>query len=218
MGKTAVGESVLERLEAARLYVVTAGDAGDYASMVEAACRGGADIIQFRDKQQSGRQRFETARRLRAICAGQGALFIVNDALEVALAVEADGVHLGQEDLPIRTARRIVNQMGVKEFLIGASTHSLGQALAAEQEGADYIALGPIFSTPTKPAYQPVGLELIRQVSSAIRVPWVVIGGIDASNVNQVLAAGARRVAVVRAVCGAPDITRAAQELKKILW
>ena len=185
--------------------------------MVEAACAGGADIVQFRDKQIIGRERYQVATRLRAICARHGVLFIVNDTLEVALAVEADGVHLGQDDLPVPTARSLTQRMGVRNFLIGCSTHSLEQALAAEEAGADYIAIGPVFATPTKPSYPAVGLELVRRVIASTNLPHVAIGGIDATNVEKVLAAGARRVAVVRAVCGAPDIAGAARELKRLL-
>jgi thiamine-phosphate pyrophosphorylase len=207
--------AVIERFKAARLYVITTPSPQmTYERMVEEACAGGADVIQFRDKVLSHKDRYEVAARLRAICQRSGALFIVNDFLEVALASQADGVHLGQDDLPIEAARQITRQMGVRNFLIGRSSHSLAQAIAAEQEGADYIAIGPVFATPTKPAYGAVGLELVRQVTARIRTPHVAIGGIDAGNVAQVLAAGAERVAVVRAVSAAPDIAAAARQLK----
>jgi thiamine-phosphate pyrophosphorylase len=185
--------------------------------MVRAACQGGADIVQFRDKLITGRERYAAAARLLKICRESRVLFIVNDALEVALAVGADGVHLGQDDLPVAEAKKLIHPLGMKNFLVGASTHSLDEAIQAEREGADYIGIGPVFSTPTKPTYNPVGLELVGAVASRSKVPHVAIGGIDASNVGAVLAAGARRVAVVRAVCGADDVAAAARKMKKVI-
>jgi thiamine-phosphate pyrophosphorylase len=213
-------ETVIERFNQARLYVITCppkdGPAG-YEGMVRAACEGGADIVQYRDKLVTGRERYAMAARLLKICREAGVLFIVNDALEVALAIAADGVHLGQDDLPVAEAKKLMHPMGVKNFLVGCSTHNLDQATEAERQGADYVGIGPVFATPTKPAYNPVGLNLVRTVTKAVRVPHVAIGGIDASNVSQVLAAGAQRVAVVRAVCGAEDIAAAAQTMKNAI-
>ncbi len=210
-------KTVIERFKQARLYVIPCppkeGPHG-YEPMVRAACQGGADIVQFRDKLITGKGRYKVAARLKKICQGFGVLFIINDALEVALAVEADGVHLGQDDLPVAEAKKLLHPMGVKNFLVGASTHNLEQAKEAEREGADYIGIGPVFATPTKPTYNPVGLELVRAVINEVRVTHVAIGGIDAANVAQVLAAGAERVAVVRAVCGAEDIEAAARRMK----
>jgi len=210
----------LDRFIAARLYVITCPPAGGpegYSAMVEAACAGGTDVVQFRDKNLPWKQRYEIAGQLRKICMKHSTLFIVNDATDLALAVQADGVHLGQEDLPLAAARELVKRAGRSDFLIGQSTHSLEQALEAERQGADYIGIGPVFATPTKPTYQPVGLELVRQVTSRVKTPHVAIGGIDAGNVEQVLAAGARRVAVVRAICGAENIQAAARRMKSIL-
>jgi thiamine-phosphate pyrophosphorylase len=218
MGKETTSVSVVDRFKAASLYVITTAASGcPYERMAEEACAGGADVLQFRDKKLSHKERYEVAARLRAICSHYSVLFIVNDDLEVALAAGADGVHLGQDDLPIAAARAITHQMGVANFLIGRSTHSLEQGLAAERDGADYIGIGPVFSTPTKPTYEPVGLELVRQVTARVKTPHVAIGGIDASNVEAVLAAGAQRVAVVRAVCGAGDIRQAAERMKSLL-
>jgi thiamine-phosphate pyrophosphorylase len=210
--------TVLESFKQAVLYVITCppkDGPGGYEAMVRAACDGGADVLQFRDKLITGKERYTVAARLRKICRDAGVLFIVNDALEVALAVEADGVHLGQDDLPVAEAKKIIHPMGVKNFLVGCSTHSLEQAQEAERQGADYIGIGPVFATPTKPTYNPVGLELVRQVTGQIKIPHVAIGGINAANVAQVLAAGAQRVAVVRAVCGAQDVAAAARQMKE---
>src|SRR5882672_8307044 len=213
-------EALIERFNQARLYVITcppkSGPDG-YEPMVRSACEGGADIVQFRDKLVTGKERYMVAGRLRKICRDFGVLFIVNDALEVALTVAADGVHLGQDDLPVSEAKKLMHPMGVKNFLVGCSTHSLDQALEAKRQGADYIGIGPVFATPTKPTYNPVGLELVRTVTSQVDTPHVAIGGIDATNVDQVIEAGAKRVAVVRAVCGADDIVSAARKMKEAI-
>ncbi len=210
----------LESFLKATLYAITCpprtGSEG-YLAMVEAACLGGADVVQFRDKGLNWKERYEVAVQLRKVCQKHQVLFIVNDAVDLALAVQADGVHLGQDDLPIDVARQLVVRAGVKDFLIGRSTHTLEQALEAERQGTDYIGVGPVFSTPTKPTYVPVGLRLVEKVSSQVKTPHVAIGGIDIRNVEQVLSAGAQRVAVVRAVCGAPDITMACRELKALI-
>lgn len=218
MGKETA--ELIARFEAARLYVITTppatGPVG-YRSMVEAACQGGADVVQFRDKQLSWKERFELARDLKKVCEAHRVLFIVNDATDLALAAKADGVHLGQDDLPLPVAQELVKRAAIGPFMIGKSTHSVTQAQEAKAEGADYIGIGPVFATPTKPTYEPVGLELVRQVTTCVKMPHVAIGGIDPSNVLRVLVAGARRVAVVRAVCGAQDIRAAAKNLKSIL-
>jgi thiamine-phosphate pyrophosphorylase len=217
MGKTS---NVIDRFIAARLYVITCPPkegASGYDAMVRAACEGGADVVQFRDKLITGRERYAAAARLLKICREFGALFIVNDALEVAMAIGADGVHLGQDDLPVTEAKKLLHPMGIKNFLVGCSTHALEQAIEAEKQGADYIGIGPVFATPTKPTYNPVGVELVRAVTSRVKTPHVAIGGIDGSNVAQVLAAGAKRIAVVRAVCGADDVAAAARKMKDAL-
>ncbi len=183
-----------------------------YPEMVEQACKGGADIIQLRGKTVSKKDLVPLARELKEICHRYGALFIVNDDLDVALEVEADGVHLGQEDLPLLEAKK---QVGARSFLIGRSTHSLEQALEAEKEGASYVALGPIFATPTKPGRKAVGLELIKKYSAALKTPFVAIGGIHLDNVEEVLKLGAPRIAVVRAVFEANNIEESARALKE---
>ena len=194
------------------LYCITATPrpGQTYQAMVESACAGGADAVQLRDKTLSARALFQLCRDLQAICDKTGTLFILNDRVDVALAADVDGVHVGQEDLPVRRVRELLGH----RKLVGCSAHSLAQALQAQGDGADYVSCGPVFATPTKPAYTPVGLELVRQYASLVKIPFVAIGGIDAANVGQVLEAGARRAAVVRAVCGAEKIQQAAQVLK----
>jgi len=211
---------LIDQFKAAKLYVITCppknGPTG-YAAMVDAACQGGADIIQFRDKTLDWKEKFEMALSLRKICAAHKVLFIVNDATDMALAAQADGVHVGQDDLPMPGVQELVRRAGRTDFLIGKSTHSLAQAKAAEAEGAHYIGIGPVFATPTKPTYDPIGLTLVRDVTSQVRAPHVAIGGINVDNVKQVLVAGAKRVAVVRAVCDAPNVEAAARTLKTYL-
>lgn len=199
-----------------RLYVIVdraACGARDPALVASAAIRGGADVIQLRDKTAPESRLFEEASRLLRVTRRAGVPLIINDRVEIALRVGADGVHLGQEDLPIQQARSLLGA----GRLIGRSTHSLEQALAAVEAGADYIALGPIYPTPTKPDYGRVGTGLIRRVSARVHVPIVCIGGIDAATVGTVLEARAACVAVVRAVCSAADPEAAARELKRTL-
>lgn len=196
-----------------RLYViidVKTARGRDLVDIAGEAIAGGADIIQLRDKGSPARDVVETGRAIRKAVDRDKAIFIINDRPDIALAVGADGVHLGQEDLPVIAARSILG----KDKIIGLSTHSLEQAVEAQNSGADYIGVGPIFSTPTKPEYKAVGLEIIKKVKEINRLPFVVIGGIDASNIDDVIAAGAGRIAVVRAVCGAEDIKGAAKKLK----
>jgi thiamine-phosphate pyrophosphorylase len=208
--------SRLDRFKESSLYVIScAPNVGDsYDRMTEAVCAGGAQIFQLRDTVMTVQERYAVALRVRAICASHGVLFIVNDDLALAMAVEADGVHLGQEDLPIPAAKSVIKRSGLTDFLIGCSTHALDQARKAEQEGADYIGIGPVFSTPTKPLYQAVGLDLVKTVTQNVQTPHVAIGGIDATNVNEVLSAGANRVAVVRAVCGSKNAETSARQLR----
>ena len=204
-------EPLRARLAAVRLYVVTDADAspGDVACGVEAAVAGGADAIQLRRKGDHGLEHLRLAERCRRICADAGALFLVNDRLDVAMAVDADGVHLGQDDLPVDVARRLW-----PGHIVGRSTHSPEQARAAVAAGADHLGVGPVFTTPTKPGRAPVGLDYVRWAAANVPIPWVAIGGVDECTVASVLAAGARAVAVVRAVAAADDPAAAARRLR----
>ncbi len=194
------------------LYFVTTPpwEGTSYADQVARACAGGVDIVQLRDKKISTRELLRLAKELQAICDRTGALFVLNDRVDVALAADVDGVHVGQEDLPVRHASALLGH----RKLIGCTTHSTAQALAAVGDGANYISCGPIFATPTKPDYAPVGLELIKEHKRLVRIPFVAIGGIDLGNVDRAVAAGADRVAVVRAVGEATDPEAAARALK----
>ena len=199
-----------------RLYVIldpAAARARDLADLAAAAIRGGADVLQLRDKAASDADLLAAARRVVPIAHGQGIPLIVNDRVHIARDAGADGVHLGQEDVPLRVARTLLGPA----VILGKSTHSLEQALAAQEEGADYLGCGPVFATPTKPDSPGVGLEPVTRVMSAVQVPVVCIGGIDERTLPAVLAAGARAVAVVRAVCSADDPESAARGLADVL-
>lgn len=199
-----------------RLYVIvdrSASKGRDLAEITRQAIRGGADVIQLRDKAAKAVALVEEGRRLLHITKPAGVPLIINDHVDAAIAIGADGVHLGQEDMPVLEARQLLGS-GV---IIGKSTHSLQQALDADREPIDYLALGPIYPTPTKPDYPFVGLELIGQVASVIAHPMVAIGGIDERTLPDVLASGATCVAVVRAVCAAEHPEAAARKLKQQL-
>lgn len=194
-----------ERLRAATLYLICDDRPDEF---LEAALRGGVDIVQLRMKEAPDSELRQAAGRFRAVCARYGALFVLNDRPDLAAAVDADGVHVGQDDVPPAEARRIVGA----GRLVGLSTHSPAQIDAAE---ADYIGVGPVYATPTKPGRPAVGLELVGYASEHARIPFFAIGGISAAEVPVVRAAGATRVAVVRALTDADDPERAAGMLRR---
>ncbi len=178
-----------------RLYLVTSASES-LLQIVEAALQGGLTILQYRDKETDDSIRLNYAYKLRQLCAKYGALFIMNDRVDLALAVDADGVHLGQQDIPIVLARQMLGP----QKIVGRSTTNPEEMQKAIKEGADYIGVGPVYDTPTKPGKTAAGLEYVRYASQNCPIPWFAIGGIDLNNINQVLAAGADRVAVVRAI------------------
>jgi thiamine-phosphate pyrophosphorylase len=195
-----------ERLQAARLYLVCDEQSDEF---LHAALRGGVDLVQLRMKHASDHEVLAAAHRFKRVCAEDAALFIVNDRPELAAAVDADGVHLGQDDVSVDEARRILGA----ERLVGLSTHGPDQIDVAGSLGVDYIGVGPVNETPTKPGRPAVGLELVRYAAAHASMPFFAIGGISALNVSAVRAAGARRVAVVRALTEAADPGAVAQEL-----
>ncbi|SNS65109.1 thiamine phosphate synthase [Rhodococcoides kyotonense] len=219
-------ETARERLASARLYLCTDArrEKGDLAQFAEAALSGGVDIIQLRDKNSAGEREFgplEAKDELAALAIlsaatkRHGALLAVNDRADLALASGADVLHLGQGDLPVHYARQILGD----DVLIGRSTQNRNQAsLAAIEDGVDYFATGPVWATPTKPNRSAAGLELVRSTAeSAPTRPWFAIGGVDATNVDEVLAAGCERIVVVRAITQARDPQAAARELSQKL-
>jgi thiamine-phosphate pyrophosphorylase len=192
------------------LSYVAPADADRVAS---AMIGGGVDLIQLRAKTQSLEEIVDLAGKLHAITSVAGIPLIVNDHAEVVAKVPVEGVHLGQDDDSIAHARKKAG----RHVLLGKSTHSLEQAVAACREGADYIGFGPIFATPTKPDYQPIGLNGIKRVHHEVNVPIFCIGGIKIDNLVEVIAAGARRVAIVSGLLKAPDITKYARACKALL-
>ena len=193
----------------ARLYLVL--DGRDPESVLAPALDNGVDLVQLRDKELGDDELVETARTFRRVADEHGALFVLNDRPDLVAACHADGVHVGQEDTPVAEARRIIGP----GKLIGLSTHSPEQIAAAE--GVDYISVGPVWETPTKPGRPAVGLELVGEAARTARVPFFAIGGIDESNVDEVVAAGATRIAVVRAIRDAADPGAAARALRSAL-
>ena len=178
----------------------------------EQALEGGASMIQLRDKGMSGRDLYETACRMKELCGKAGALLIVNDRFDIALASGADGAHLGITDLPLRAARRL----SPAGFILGGTAHSVEEALTAEADGADYVGVGAAFPSTAKREASVLGPEGIRKVVSAISLPAIAIGGINAENLREVLAAGARGAAVIGSVVGSHDISAAVRRLAEI--
>jgi thiamine-phosphate pyrophosphorylase len=198
-----------ERLSHARLYLVI--DAAAAERVVPAALEGGVDIVQLREKTAPDDDVARAGRRLRSICDDHGALLIVNDRPDLALACGADGVHVGQDDVALESAREVVGP----DLIVGISTHSPEQVEGALASTADYFAVGPVYATPTKPGREAVGLDLVRYAAAHPSAkPWFAIGGIDQTNVAAVAAAGATRIAVVRAIRDADDPRAAARALR----
>lgn len=198
----------LKRLERARLYLICGPQPDGF---LQAALRGGVDLVQLRMKDATDEEIVATARRLKRLCSRYGVPLILNDRPELVLPSGADGVHVGQDDAPVASARAAVGP----ERLVGLSTHSPDQIGAAK--GVDYIGVGPVYETPTKPGRPAVGLELVSYASDHARVPFFAIGGITPGNVGLVRSAGARRVAVVRALTDASDPEQTARRLKHML-
>ncbi|WP_414565927.1 MULTISPECIES: thiamine phosphate synthase [unclassified Anabaena] len=188
------------------LYLVTS-PSESLLTTVEAALKGGLTLVQYRDKTADDTLRLEQAMKLRQLCQTYGALFIINDRVDMALAVDADGVHLGQQDMPIDTARQLLGP----QRLIGRSTTNSEEMQKAILEGADYIGVGPVYETPTKANKPAAGLEYVKYAAQNSSIPWFAIGGIDANNINDVIDAGAERVAVVRALIQAEQPTLVTQ-------
>jgi thiamine-phosphate pyrophosphorylase len=206
------------QLQSARLYLVCDSRPGGHqlAPFLRSAIAGGVDIVQLRDKRLDDEALSEAIRSVCGLCAEHGVLLIVNDRPDVALATGADGVHVGQDDMPVADVRELVGP----ELLIGLSTHrpeEVEAAGAGTTPMVDYIGVGPVHATPTKPGRPAVGLELVRYAAEHARIPFFAIGGIDADSIAAVRDAGATRVAVVRAIAAADDPRAAAQALRHTL-
>jgi thiamine-phosphate pyrophosphorylase len=200
------------QLAASQLYVITPdAPAERVMEVATAAARGGADVVQLRHKSMPRGELLELARRLRSTL--EGVLFVVNDHVDIALLSEADGVHLGPEDLSVASARRVAGD----RLLIGASASTSVRAHEAVAQGADYLGCGPAFATPIKAEKEVLGPHGIAAIARLVDVPVFAIGGIDASNVAQLTAAGLHRACVIRAVGDAPDPERATRDLRAML-
>ncbi len=206
----------MRNLSDCRLYgILDLGYVGidDAERVTKSMIDGDVDLIQLRAKERSVEEIVDLAGKLHEVTSAAGVPLIVNDHAEVAAKVLVEGVHLGQDDDSLAHARKKAG----RDVLVGKSTHSLEQAVEAEREGADYVGFGPIFATPTKPDYQPIGLTGIKRVHNEITVPTFCIGGIKIDNLGQVIAAGARRVAIVSGLLKAPDIAKYARACKALL-
>ena len=203
----------LQRLDRSRLCLITDPGGSDCSAemlkRVELALATGVSLVQYRRKQGTDALRLQEARQLAELCQAYQALLIINDRIDLALLVNADGVHLGQDDLPHAAARQLMGP----EKLIGRSTHRLAQLEQAQEEGADYLGVGAVYATATKADRTAAGLGWVRDASASARIPWFAIGGINGDNITEVLAAGASRVAVVSAIMGASDPAAAARQL-----
>jgi thiamine-phosphate pyrophosphorylase len=194
------------RLAKARLYLIT-GARPDLADFLTAAISGGVDAVQIREKRLADGELLRVLRDARAVTAELGIPLVVNDRPDLAVLAGADAVHVGQDDLPVEEARSF-------GLAVGQSTHA---ERGIDASTAHYLGVGPVYATPTKAGRPPVGLELVRYAAAAAPAPWFAIGGIDASNVADVVAAGARRIAVVRAIGDAADPEKAARTLRDAL-
>jgi thiamine-phosphate pyrophosphorylase len=207
----AAGPLRRERLRTARLYFVCDArpHGGDPEPLLRAALGGGADIVQLREKELDRRAIEVAAATFRRLCDTYSALFIVDDDPALAISTRADGVHLGQDDMAVSEARELLGT----DRLIGLSTHSREQI--DDAAGADYISVGPVWETPTKEGRPAVGLELVEYAARSASLPFYAIGGIDPSNASEVIGAGARRLAVVRAIRDSDDPAAAAEQLRR---
>ncbi len=205
-----------KRLRASQVYLIldkAVCGARPLDSVLKKAIAGGVDIVQLRDKTSSTRTMIEDARRLLAICREHGVLFIINDRIDVALAVRPDGIHLGQDDLPVAIARNILGR-GV---MIGLSCHDPGQVKRSRTLACDYLGFGPVFATETKPGMRPRGIKALHEALKTAAVPVFAIGGIKAAGLEALKTRSPLRVAVCREICLARDIKKAASRLKEKL-
>ncbi len=202
----------LEKLRSSKLYLITKPHK-QIIDTVSAALKAGVSMVQFRCKDQPDIEILSKAKELSLICKSYNSLFIVNDRLDIALASDADGVHLGQQDLPIELAREIIGP----EKIIGLSTHSLKQIQLAENQNCDYLGIGPIYESNSKKQEQYLGTNFIKRLKLQTDIPWFVIGGINSVNLSKVKNAGAKRVAVISAIMDSKDPYSTSKELLEIL-
>ncbi len=201
-----------------RLYLITDRklftDLDSLVSGVEDALRAGVRAVQLREKDLPIRKLLDVAYRMRELTSGYGARLFVNDRLDVAMCVNADGVHLGQSGMPVHAVKNVVGG----KMMIGASVHGLAEALAAENEGADFVTLGPLYETPSKREYgKPLGIEVLRKVREKLSLPVFGIGGVKTDNLNEVILSGARGIALISGILGEADIRGAAERYLRVM-
>ena len=177
--------------------------------VISQAIDGGAQMIQYRDKESDDEKFFQIASRLKEICTEKNVPFIINDRVIIALKTGADGVHLGQEDLSMKEARGILGS----EKILGKSAETIQQAKEAEEEGADYVGIGPIFHTPSKQIKASIGTDIILKTKGILRIPFFAIGGINLNNLDQIVQAGGKRIAVISAIASSDDMKSSAEKL-----
>lgn len=212
--REAAPDPVLNRFESARLYFITPDrDPVTLLAIVQAAVRGGVDVVQLRHKTLPRGRLLDLARRLRELLTANGRLFVVNDHVDIALLAEADGVHLGPDDLSVGAARRVAGG----RLRIGASASTVDAAARAVEEGADYLGSGPAFATPIKAEKKVIGPRGISAIARSVEIPVFAIGGIDDSNIAELIAAGLHRACVIRAIGDAVDPEAAARRLRAML-
>lgn len=203
-------------LLSSRLYLVLDKDScyqGNVTGIFHRVRKEGIDLVQLRENTASDRALLCDAQIIKRLCQEQEIIFLINNRLDIAWITNADGLHLGQLDLPLKAARKILG----KNKILGMSCHNLTQALKAEAEGADYISIGPIFPTQTKPNLKPINPKLIKMIKERIKIPFFVIGGINQVNIRKIISYGAKRFALCRAICCAENVKKASQELRALI-
>jgi len=207
----------MKLLKNSKLYAITTEPVNGYSyeSMVDSALKGGADIIQYRDTtDRTDTEKLKIIKNLKKLTQKYSKILIVNNRIDLAVIGAADGVHLGQEDIPVLEARNFLAKFGKKDFILGISTHSLNQAVEAEKNGADYVGIGPLFATPTKPTYAPIGVELAGVVQKKLKIPAFAIGNINLKNIDNLIAVGINRIAIVREIFHSNNIELSTKILK----
>ncbi len=190
--KATNSQKLLQKLEECKLCLITRPQE-NLSEVIEAALKAGVKMVQYRNKYDNDKEKLSQVKQIAKLSKKYDALFIINDRIDLALAVDADGVHLGQNDFSTKTARKLIG----KDKLIGRSTHSLDEIKIAANDCCDYIGVGPVYSTKTKPDATPIGTEYFKQIKSIARLPWFAIGGINCANLSKVCSAGAERIAVM---------------------
>jgi len=210
--KATIGFQRRKRLNSARICLITSSE-NENIPKINAALKAGVKMIQYRSKDSTDLENFRKASEISTLCKRNEALFIINDRIDIAIAVEADGVHLGQEDLPLKIARQMIGF----NHLIGISTHSTKEIKNAQLSDADYLGVGPIYKTSSKPNLDPLGITYVEEAAKNATLPWFAIGGINSSNLKEILDAGAKKIAVVGAIMNSTSPKHASEKLLEMM-